>query len=60
MTLYMRDMENFEKGKQEGRQEVIEQCVEKLLNAMPREQIASVLNLPIDYINQVADQVKNM
>ena len=68
MTLYMRDMENFEKGKQEGReegrqegrQEVIEQCVEKLLNAMPRKQIASVLNLPIDYINQVADRVKNM
>lgn len=51
MTLYMRDRENFEKGRREGRQEVIEQCVEKLLNVMSREQIADVMNLPIDYIN---------
>lgn len=64
MTLYMRDRENFEKGRreggQEGRKEAIEQCVEKLLNVMSREQITGVMNLPIDCINQLADRVKNM
>ena len=61
MTLYMRDIENFEQGfekgvqqgLQEGRLEEQKKIILKLKSVMSASEIASTLDVPLSFVEEI-------
>ena len=54
MTLYMRDKENREEGRQEGEERIILNMLQKKMDV---EQIAYLTNVPLEEVKKIHDKM---